>query len=120
MTILAPNASEFKAMLAAKKTFLADFYATWCGPCKMESYVLDDLDKIMGDKLDIVKIDIDKEPELTGELDITIVPTLLFIKTEKLHPVTAVSSLWKKYKLAWKSFLKMKLLWKLLLNLSTI
>ena len=40
MTILAPNAAEFKAMLAAKKTFLADFYATWCGPCKMESYVL--------------------------------------------------------------------------------
>ena len=80
MAILYPNASEFKAMLAAKKTFFADFYATWCGPCKMESYVLDDLDKIMGDKLDIVKIDIDKEPELTDELDITIVPTLLFIK----------------------------------------
>ncbi|MBR5589067.1 MAG: FAD-dependent oxidoreductase, partial [Phascolarctobacterium sp.] len=84
MTILAPNASEFKAMLAAKKTFLADFYATWCGPCKMESYVLDDLDKIMGDKLDIVKIDIDKEPELTDELDITIVPTLLFIKNGEI------------------------------------
>ncbi|MBQ5624650.1 MAG: FAD-dependent oxidoreductase [Phascolarctobacterium sp.] len=84
MTILAPNASEFKAMLAAKKTFLADFYATWCGPCKMESYVLDDLDKIMGDKLDIVKIDIDKEPELTEELDITIVPTLLFIKNGEI------------------------------------
>lgn len=84
MTILAPNASEFKAMLAAKKTFLADFYATWCGPCKMESYVLDDLDKIMGDKLDIVKIDIDKEPELTEELDINIVPTLLFIKNGEI------------------------------------
>ena len=84
MTILAPNASEFKTMLAAKKTFLADFYATWCGPCKMESYVLDDLDKIMGDKLDIVKIDIDKEPELTEELDITIVPTLLFIKNGEI------------------------------------
>ena len=56
MAILYPNASEFKAMLAAKKTFFADFYATWCGPCKMESYVLDDLDKIMGDKLEVVII----------------------------------------------------------------
>lgn len=84
MTILNPNAQEFKAMLQEKKTFLADFYATWCGPCKMESYVLDDLDKIMGDKLDIVKIDIDKEPELTDELDITIVPTLLFIKNGEI------------------------------------
>ena len=80
MAILYPNAQEFKAMLQEKKTFFADFFATWCGPCKMESYVLDDLDKIMGDKLDIVKIDIDKEPALTEELDITIVPTLLFIK----------------------------------------
>lgn len=80
MAIKYPNAQEFKEMLAAKQTFFADFFATWCGPCKMESYVLDDLDKIMGDKLDIVKIDIDKEPELTEELDVTIVPTLLFIK----------------------------------------
>lgn len=80
MAIKYPNAQEFKEMLAAKKTFFADFFATWCGPCKMESYVLDDLDKIMGDKLDILKIDIDKEPELTEELDVTIVPTLLFIK----------------------------------------
>lgn len=80
MAIKYPNTQEFKKMLAAKKTFFADFFATWCGPCKMESYVLDDLDKIMGDKLDILKIDIDKEPELTEELDVTIVPTLLFIK----------------------------------------
>lgn len=80
MAIKYTNAQEFKEMLAAKQTFFADFFATWCGPCKMESYVLDDLDKIMGDKLDIVKIDIDKEPELTEELDVTIVPTLLFIK----------------------------------------
>lgn len=80
MTIMHPNAQKFKAMLESKQTFLADFFATWCGPCKMESYVLDDLEKLMGDKLDIVKIDIDKEPQLTDELDITIVPTLLFIK----------------------------------------
>ena len=84
MAIKHPNAQEFKEMLATKQTFLADFFATWCGPCKMESYVLDDLDKIMGDKLDIVKIDIDKEPKLTDELDITIVPTLLFVKDGKV------------------------------------
>lgn len=80
MAILHPTAAEFKAMLAAKKTFLADFYATWCGPCKMESYVLDDIERLMGDKIDIVKIDIDKEPELTEEMDITLIPALFFIK----------------------------------------
>ena len=80
MAILYPTASEFKQMLAAKKTFLADFFATWCGPCKMLSYVLEDIDKEMGEKIDIVKIDIDKEPALTEELDITMIPSLFFIK----------------------------------------
>lgn len=80
MAIIYPTAAEFKQMLAEKKTFLADFFATWCGPCKMLSYVLEDIDKELGDKIDIVKIDIDKEPALTEELDITIIPTLLFIK----------------------------------------
>ena len=70
--IVNPTAAEFKQMLAEKKTFLADFYATWCGPCKMLSYVLEDIDKEMGERIDIVKIDIDKEPELTEEMDITI------------------------------------------------
>ena len=41
--IVSPTAAEFKQMLAEKKTFLADFYATWCGPCKMLSYVLEDI-----------------------------------------------------------------------------
>ena len=70
--IVNPTAAEFKQMLAEKKTFLADFYATWCGPCKMLSYVLEDIAKEMGERIDIVKIDIDKEPELTEEMDITI------------------------------------------------
>lgn len=78
--IVNPTAAEFKQMLAEKKTFLADFYATWCGPCKMLSYVLEDIAKEMGERIDIVKIDIDKEPELIEELDITIIPGLFFIK----------------------------------------
>ena len=78
--IINPTANEFRKMLAEKKTFLADFYATWCGPCKMLSYVLEDIDKLMGERIDIVKIDIDKEPELTEAMDITIIPGLFFIK----------------------------------------
>lgn len=84
MAILYPTATEFRKMLADKKTFLADFFATWCGPCKMLSYVLDDIEKEMGKKIDIVKIDIDKEPELTEEMDITIIPGLFFIKNGEI------------------------------------
>lgn len=80
MAILYPTAAEFKQMLAEKKTFLADFFATWCGPCKMLTYVLDEIDASIGDKIDIVKIDIDKEPELTEEMDVNIIPGLFFIK----------------------------------------
>ena len=82
--IINPTATEFRAMLREKKTFLADFYATWCGPCKMLSYVLADIEKEMGERIDIVKIDIDKEPELTEEMDITIIPGLFFIKEGKV------------------------------------
>ena len=82
--IINPTAVEFRAMLKEKKTFLADFYATWCGPCKMLSYVLDDIEKEMGERINIVKIDIDKEPELTEEMDITIIPGLFFIKEGKV------------------------------------
>ena len=82
--IINPTAAEFRKMLAEKKTFLADFYATWCGPCKMLSYVLEDIDKLMGERIDIVKIDIDKEPELTEAMDITIIPGLFFIKNGEI------------------------------------
>ncbi|MGM9582732.1 MAG: FAD-dependent oxidoreductase [Phascolarctobacterium sp.] len=82
--IINSTATEFRAMLREKKTFLADFYATWCGPCKMLSYVLADIEKEMGERIDIVKIDIDKEPELTEEMDITIIPGLFFIKEGKV------------------------------------
>lgn len=84
MAILYPTAAEFKQMLADKKTFLADFFATWCGPCKMLAYVLDEIDASIGEKIDIVKIDIDKEPELTAEMDVNIIPGLFFIKNGEI------------------------------------
>lgn len=84
MAIIHASTTEFRQMLAEKKTFLADFYATWCGPCKMLSYVLDDIEKIMGKRIDIVKIDIDKEPQLTEEFEVNIIPGLFFIQNGKV------------------------------------
>lgn len=84
MAIIHASTTEFRQMLAEKKTFLADFYATWCGPCKMLSYVLDDIEKIMGKRIDIVKIDIDKESQLTEEFEVNIIPGLFFIQNGKV------------------------------------
>lgn len=55
---------------------LVDFFATWCGPCKMLTPELEKLAEDMGDKVAIVKVDIDKSPELARQFDVFSVPTL--------------------------------------------
>ncbi len=61
------------------KPAVVDFYATWCGPCKQLSPILEKLAKEYEGKIYIYKVDIDKEVELTTKFGISSVPTLLFI-----------------------------------------
>ena len=61
---------------------IVDFFATWCGPCKALSPVLDELAAEYGDKLTIYKVDVDQERELAGAFGIRSVPTLLFIPAD--------------------------------------
>lgn len=61
-----------------EKPSIVDFYATWCGPCKQLSPVLEELSKEYAGKIDFYKIDVDKEPELARAFGINSVPTLLF------------------------------------------
>ncbi|MCR5732809.1 MAG: thioredoxin [Sphaerochaetaceae bacterium] len=56
---------------------LVDFFATWCGPCKMLGANLEKLDKEVGDKVRIVKIDVDDNPELAGRFGVESIPTML-------------------------------------------
>jgi thioredoxin 1 len=59
---------------------LADFWAPWCGPCKMIAPVLEELDSEMGDKVKIVKIDVDENQETAGKFGVMSIPTLLVMK----------------------------------------
>ncbi|PLS16923.1 thioredoxin [Bacillus sp. M6-12] len=59
---------------------LADFWAPWCGPCKMIAPVLEELDSEMGDKLKIVKLDVDENQETAGKFSVMSIPTLLVFK----------------------------------------
>ncbi|WP_428909322.1 thioredoxin [Niallia sp. Krafla_26] len=59
---------------------LVDFWAPWCGPCKMIAPVLEDLDAEIGDKVKIVKVDVDENPESAGKFGIMSIPTLLVLK----------------------------------------
>lgn len=62
-----------------KRPAIVDFYATWCGPCKMTAPILDGLAKDYAGKIDFYKVDIDKESELANVFGIQSIPTFLFI-----------------------------------------
>ncbi|MFD1039565.1 thioredoxin [Virgibacillus byunsanensis] len=59
---------------------LADFWAPWCGPCKMIAPVLEEIDGEMEDKVQIVKLDVDENQETAGKYGVMSIPTLLLIK----------------------------------------
>ncbi|MBR5193888.1 MAG: thioredoxin [Bacteroidaceae bacterium] len=71
------GATEWK--YKGEKPAVIDFYATWCGPCRMIAPILKDLAKEYGDSIVIYKIDTDKEKELSGTMGIQSLPTIVFI-----------------------------------------
>jgi thioredoxin 1 len=62
------------------KLVIADFWAEWCGPCKMIAPLLDEIARELPDKVKIVKINVDEEPQLAQKFGIYNIPTLLFFK----------------------------------------
>jgi thioredoxin 1 len=67
----------------SKGVVLVDFYADWCGPCKMLTPILDSLAENFKDKVSFVKLDVDSSPKTTNSFQITSVPTLILFKDGK-------------------------------------
>ncbi|PTM05785.1 MAG: thioredoxin [Bacteroidetes bacterium] len=75
--------SNFSNIINQDKPVLIDFFGEWCGPCKMMSPILKDVKKALGDSISIIKIDVDKNPQLSEKYQVRGVPTLMLFKAGK-------------------------------------
>lgn len=71
---------SFHQLIQSPKPILVDFFATWCGPCKMMQPVLKELKETLGDAITIVKIDVDKQQNIAAQHQIQSMPTLLLFQ----------------------------------------
>ena len=74
------NSTDFPALVQDDKLLVVDFFATWCGPCKKLSPTLDEVSEEFGDRVNIVKVDVDESEDLAMTSGIRSVPTVLFFK----------------------------------------
>ena len=79
---------EFKKVIKENNLLLADFYASWCAPCKMQTPILAEFQAETLGKVKVVKIDVDQNPELASKFSVQSIPSLLLFKNGELKQKT--------------------------------
>lgn len=75
--IVGTDANFTSEVINIKGKVLVDFWATWCGPCQMLAPVLEEISTELGDKVKIVKVDVDTSPETSGKYNVSSIPTVI-------------------------------------------
>lgn len=81
--------NEFDKIIAESKPTLVDFFATWCGPCKMQAPILEQVKSSVGEQANVIKVDVDKNRELAAQYNVQSIPTLIVFKNGE--------ALWRAY-----------------------
>ena len=96
MDVFHPNKENFEDLLKSKELLVVDFFATWCGPCKILAPTIEELAKKADNGVRIAKVDVDENEELATNYDIQAVPTIIFFKNaQEVNRITGVVSLEK-------------------------
>ncbi len=83
MSVININKNNFESIKISDKPILLDFYADWCGPCRMVSPIVDEIAEERDDII-VGKINVDNEQELAGEFGVFSIPTLVVMKNGKI------------------------------------
>ena len=75
-----PNKENFSETVGSTKPVLVDYWAEWCGPCKMVAPILEEVAVDLSDKLTVGKVDVDENQELAAQFNIMSIPTLVLFK----------------------------------------
>jgi thioredoxin 1 len=82
--ILDLNDSNFDQIVASAPALLVDFWAPWCGPCRMIAPVIEELGKELAGKVTVAKVNVDEAPNVSGAQRVTAIPTLMIFKNGAL------------------------------------
>lgn len=85
--------ANFNSLIKENRPVVVDFHATWCGPCKAQAPILKEIAEEFGERVRVIKIDVDRNRDLAGRYEIQSVPTLMVFKNGQLkHKQAGVHS----------------------------